>query len=132
EAAVDVAAAEHLDVLVAGDRVQLESVEVPAQPRAAAVLLQVLLVPAVDRDLVPVEAVDEVVRIGLDDVGAEQARRAVEVAPEEVKQAGEVAGFEQELAASREVVVALEGVLLAGEGVVPPAVAMVVEDRGAP
>ena len=51
EAAVDVAAAEDVHRLVAGDRVQRHAAEVPAQAQVAAVVLQLWLVHAVGRDL---------------------------------------------------------------------------------
>ena len=61
EAAVDVAAAEGVDRLVAGDRVEADAAEVPAQARAAAPAGRGPGSCAVDRDLVALEAVDEVV-----------------------------------------------------------------------
>src|SRR3546814_3592922 len=68
-ATVDVAAVERLDGLVAGDRVQVHPAQVPAQARAAAPGFQVGEVDAVVGDLVPVEAVGQLIAARLDDVG---------------------------------------------------------------
>ena len=55
-----------------------------------------------------IEAVDQIVAAGLDDVGAEQARGAVEVAHVHVEQRAEIVAFVQQLHARRAVVVAFE------------------------
>ena len=67
EAAVDVAAAERLHVLVAGDRVERVVAQLPAQPGAAAAGVELLVVLAVGVDGAGVEVVDQVVGLGLDD-----------------------------------------------------------------
>ena len=116
-AAVDVAAAQvTVDLLEAGDRVQLDRAQVPRQARVAAAGLQVLVVLAVGDDLVGVEAVDEVVGALLDDVGAEQARAAGGRALVHVEQRAEGRVRRvQQLQAFGVLVVAFEFVALDGE-----------------
>ena len=129
-AAVDVAAIERLGGLVAGDRVQAEVAEVPAQARAATPGVQPGEVLAVDRHLVLVEAGHEVVAARIDDVGAEQARGAVEVALVQVEQSLERLAFVQELHAGGGLVVALEAVAGAGGVGVGHPVVLALVQRG--
>ena len=91
EAAIDIAAAVRIHRFVAGDRVQRQVAEIPAQPHAAAEDVQLLLVGAVEGDgAVRIEVIDQVVAAGLDDVGAEQPRGAVQVAHVRVEQRAEI------------------------------------------
>ena len=126
-AAVDVAAAVGLDRLVAGDRMQVEAVEAPAQAGIGAELRQILRVLAVDGDLVAVEAGDRLVGAGLDHVGAEQAGGAVQVARVHVEQRIEAVAGVSQLGAGGEFGVALVGVVFAGVGVVDEVVAVLVQ-----
>src|SRR3546814_8903009 len=71
--------------------------QVPAQARAAAPGFQVGEVDAVVGDLVPVEAVGQLIAARLDDVGAEQPRGAVHVEPVQVEQGLERVALVQEL-----------------------------------
>ena len=107
--------------------------EIPAQPDVAAVDVQLLLVAAVGEDgAVGIEAIDQVVAAGLDDVGAEQARGAVQVAHVRVEQRAEVvAWLVLHLHTRGAIVVALVDVVFAGERVADVVVAMLVEPRDA-
>ena len=108
-AAVDVAAAVERRVLVTRDRVQRHALQVPAQAHVGAAGAQGLVVAAVGRVAVVVEAVDEVARAFLDDVGAEQRRVAFQIARVHAQQGGEVARrLHQQLHACGVVVVAFE------------------------
>src|SRR3546814_3363723 len=89
--------------------------QVPAQARAAAPGFQVGEVDAVVGDLVPVKAVGQLIAARLDDVGAEQPRGAVHVAPVQVEQGLERVAFVQELHARGGFVIALEAVIRSEE-----------------
>lgn len=110
EAAVDVAAAVVLaDAFIGGDRVQRDVAQVPAQIGAAAVGLQFLVVGAVDGGALRVEAIHQLVGAGLEDVGAEQTRGAVQVAGVRVEQRTErVAALVQQLQAHGRVGIAFQ------------------------
>ena len=129
-AAVDVAMAQRLDLVEAGDRDELHVGEVPGQLRAEALLVDVLEVLPVDRDSVATEVGHEVVGAGLDDVGAEQDCRTVEIQRVDVEQRIEpVRRVIVELQPRGAFVVAAETVVAAGRRVVDPIVAMLVEHR---
>jgi hypothetical protein len=114
-AAVDVAVAERLDLFETGDRDQFHVVEVPDQARIATVFGHVLEVLAVERDLVALETRNEIVAARIDDVRAEQDRRAVEVQRMHVEQRMETVGrLPCELQARGAFVVAAETVAAAG------------------
>ena len=135
-AAVHVAAAERAHRLVAGDRVQVDRAQAPAQAGAAAGGVQGLLVDAVGVGLLGIEAVDQVVGAGLDDRRAEHARAALQVAAVEVEQRAEVlVRLVQRLHAQGAVVVALELAGLAGRDLVLDPVVAVLDlrrDAGGP
>ncbi len=111
---------------------QRHRAEIPAQLDAAAEVVQFLLVLAVDGNGVGVESVDQAVAAGLDDVGAEQPRGAVEVAHVQVDQGVElVAAFVAKLQARGAVVVAFVLVAFVGQRIADVVVTMLVEGRDA-
>ena len=132
-AAVDVAAAVHLvERLVPGHRGQRRAAEVVVELEHPAVRPDLLLVEAVLGDLVLLEAGDQLVGTGLQDVGAEDARGAVEVPAVDVEEGLELLrGLPEELQPSGPGRLATERVALAGEGVVDPVGLRLVEQRGA-
>ena len=127
ESAVDVAARERVDRLVAGDGMERRAAEIVGDAQAPADRVELLVVLAVDGNLVLAEAGHEVVRAGHEDVGAEHAGSAVEAARMDVDEHFERVGLEEELRAAGNLVEALERVALAGEPVVHPVVAMLVD-----
>ena len=130
--AVDVAAAEGVDALVAGDRMQADLAEIPAHAQAAAELVELLFVDAVDRHLVATEVVAQFIGAGLDDARTEQARGAFELARVHIRQRFEgVARLEQELQAHCGFFVAFEVVARAVVDVVDPVGAALAHDRQA-
>src|SRR5882757_11213006 len=132
EAAVDITTAIDMDALVRRDRMQRNRAEVPLQTQVRTVCLQPLLVLAVQIHGVGPETGREVVGARLKDVGAEQARGAIQSAPVHIQQRLEViAGLEQQLDSSGAIVVTLVLALLAGEAVVHPIIAMLVQAREA-
>ena len=117
----------------AGDREQRGRAEVPAHAQGHTIRVEVLLVQRVDRDLLRVEARHEAA-VGAEDVGAEQASRALEITHLHAEQGVEVlARLQQQLAAERHVVVALDRAVAAraAEGVVHPIAAALVKRRHA-
>ena len=85
-ATVDVAAAVGAHGLDAGDGMQRHAGQADSQAQAAAVVLQLGAVLAVVADLAFVKARHQVVGAGLDDVGAEETGRSVEVTCMHVEQ----------------------------------------------
>src|SRR3546814_9581064 len=77
------------------------------------------------------KAVGQLIAARLDDVGAEQPRGAVHVAPVQVEQGLERVAFVQELHARGGFVIALEAVIRARVGVVDRVVAALVQHRRA-
>ena len=131
-ATVNVTAVERFGGFVAGDRVQRHRAEVPLQARAATPGLQVGEVDAVVGHLVAVEVLDQRVATLLDDVGAEQAGGAIELALVQVEQRFEVIAFVQELHAAGGFVIAFEATVgSADAGVVDPVIAALVDRRDA-
>ena len=132
-AAVDVAM-RHVtaDLFKAGDRVQLNAVQVPAQAGAGAVGAQALEIRRIRERLVRVETVDDVVRALLDQVGVEDARAARGVALVHIEQ-GIERGVRrvQQLHAFRVFVVAVQRVFLARKRVVDVVVAVLAQGREA-
>ncbi len=122
--AVDVAEAVGGGAFQPGDRREGGVAHVPAQMQVAAPAEQVLPVAAVLRNLVAVEAGHEAGVAQFDRIGAIDHRAAVQPARMAVDQGTETAVLVQRLQPHGAIVVAAQHVLLTGEGVVDPAVAM--------
>ena len=134
-AAVDVAEARILSRFVGRDRGQRHRArEIPVELDRATELLGRLrvVVAFVERNDVTIEVRVQVAAARRQDVRAEDLRGALVVAPVQVDERAEIfARLEQQLAADRKILVLAKRIVLPGEAVVDPVVAIQVEDREA-
>jgi len=92
-----------------------------------------LLVVAVDRNLVAPESIHQIVGARLEDIGPEQPRGAIEIVAVDVDQRAEVvAGLDQELQPGGAFDITFELAFRTGKGVVDPIVAAGVGPRRTP
>ena len=130
-AAVHVAARQIVEPLHARHRDEPVPSQVVAQVDGEAVPAEFLRILGIQGDLVAPETRAQPTRPALDRIGAEQARRPVEIAHVNLEPSGEVVHRRpQELDAARDVAVAAKGVVLAGVRVVHPVASPLHEQRG--
>ena len=87
KAAINIAATIKLGVLITGNRGQGQVAEIIGHIGRCAIGLERLVIarPAIIRDFFRIKACNETIGAGLDDIGAEQLRRAAKLAPMQVQ-----------------------------------------------